>query len=132
MKILIDTNVLVSCALFPNARMNHFLYVITVQHNLIVSSYSIQEIHCAIPRKFPQKMSMMESFLQRLRHTIVDVPKKNVLGTIVMRDPKDYPILATAVAKNVDVLITGDRDFDDVELERPEILNIAAFMNKYG
>ena len=39
-----------------------------------------------------------------------------------MRDVYDYPILATAILEDVDVLITGDKDFAVVDIDHPEIL----------
>lgn len=48
-----------------------------------------------------------------------------------MRDLYDYPILATAILEYVDVLITGDKDFAAVEIDRPEILTPTEFLSKY-
>ena len=36
-----------------------------------------------------------------------------------IRVPDDYPVLCTAVTEDVDVLITGDKDFNDVDVEKP-------------
>ncbi|MDD3336555.1 MAG: hypothetical protein PHI98_13745 [Eubacteriales bacterium] len=44
-----------------------------------------------------------------------------------IRDMNDYPVLYTAILENVDVLITGDKDFADLSIEKPEILTPAAF-----
>lgn len=44
---------------------------------------------------------------------------------------KDYPILYTAILDNVDVLVTGDGDFNDVKVEKPEILKPSEFLEKY-
>lgn len=48
-----------------------------------------------------------------------------------IRDVKDYPVLYTAMMEDVDVLITGDHDFSDVDIEKPEILTPAEFVAKY-
>jgi predicted nucleic acid-binding protein len=48
-----------------------------------------------------------------------------------MRDIYDYPILATAILEDIDVLITGDKDFAAVDIERPEILTPTEFLSKY-
>jgi predicted nucleic acid-binding protein len=37
-----------------------------------------------------------------------------------------------AVPADADILITGDRDFNDVEIDRPEIMTPSEFMNIYG
>ena len=48
-----------------------------------------------------------------------------------IRDTKDYPVLYTAIVEDVDILVTGDKDFADVEIEKPKILTPADFMEKY-
>ncbi len=48
-----------------------------------------------------------------------------------IRDDKDKPILASAIIENVDVLISGDKDFNDIEIDRPEILTPSEFLEKY-
>jgi predicted nucleic acid-binding protein len=67
--------------------------------------------------------------LSGLPHTASGI--LNRLEHIVLRDLNDYPILASAMIANVDILITGDRDFGGVHIERPEILTIREFMEKY-
>ena len=36
------------------------------------------------------------------------------------------------IIEDVDVLVTGDKDFSDVEIEKPEILTPAQFLKKYS
>jgi predicted nucleic acid-binding protein len=48
-----------------------------------------------------------------------------------IRDVKDYPILYSAITDDVDVFITGDDDFSDVKVEKPEIVSPAGFLDKY-
>jgi predicted nucleic acid-binding protein len=54
-----------------------------------------------------------------------------ILGGVAVRDTKDNPILASAIFADVDVLVTGDRDFEGLDIERPEILTIGVFTEKY-
>lgn len=49
-----------------------------------------------------------------------------------IRDPADYPVLSSAIVEDVDILITGGKDFGEVEVEKPEIVTPAEFMEKYG
>lgn len=44
MRILIDTNVLISGILFPNPRMNKLMHVIALEHNFILPSYVMEEM----------------------------------------------------------------------------------------
>ena len=132
MDILIDTNIVISAALFPNNRMTRFLAVISEENSLFLCSYSLEEIQRVVKRKFPTKTRDMEAFLQDLQYTLVGTPSTNVLDGIALRDLNDYPILASAFIADVDILITGDRDFGGVHIERPEILTISEFMKKYA
>ena len=48
-----------------------------------------------------------------------------------MRDRKDSPILATAILEDVDLFITGDRDFLVLDIQNPKILTMTEFLDKY-
>ena len=49
-----------------------------------------------------------------------------------IRDKKDLPVLVSAITEDIDILITGDKDFSDVEIEKPEILTPTQFLEKYS
>ncbi len=49
----------------------------------------------------------------------------------LIRDPKDQPILNAAMLANVDLLITGDKDFLSLDLEQPLCLTAAQFLENY-
>jgi predicted nucleic acid-binding protein len=44
-----------------------------------------------------------------------------------IRDPADYPVLYSAIVEDVDVLISGDKDFFEVEVEKPEIVTSSEY-----
>ncbi len=44
---------------------------------------------------------------------------------------KDYPVLYTAMTNGVDVLVTGDKDFANVDVEMPEIMTPTQFAETY-
>ena len=48
-----------------------------------------------------------------------------------LRPHTDYIILHTAIIENVDVLITGDKDFAAVDINHPDILTPTEFLSKY-
>ena len=37
----------------------------------------------------------------------------------------------TAIVEDIDILITGDKDFSDIDIEKPEIMTPAEFMEEY-
>lgn len=76
-------------------------------------------------------MDAIDRLLSSMSYEFVYTPQILDEGLFEIRDPKDYPVLYTAIAEDVDVLITGDKDFSDVGIDRPEILTPAAFISKY-
>ena len=48
-----------------------------------------------------------------------------------MRDVKDSPILATAIMENIDVFLTGDKDFLVLDVETHQILTMKEFLEQY-
>ena len=44
---------------------------------------------------------------------------------------KDYPVLYTAIIEEVDILVTGDKDFSDIDIGKPEIMSPAQFMERF-
>lgn len=50
----------------------------------------------------------------------------------LIRDPKDQPILNAAIVSDVDVILTGDKDFLSMEMERPQCMTAAQFLESEG
>lgn len=48
-----------------------------------------------------------------------------------MRDFKDFPILATAIREDKDVLVTGNNHLRVIEIGCPEIMIMSEFVEKY-
>ncbi|GHS90240.1 hypothetical protein FACS1894204_01130 [Synergistales bacterium] len=129
---MFDTNILISAGLFYGGKFSRVVADITEEHNLVLSSVVIDELRDVANRKFPHKKSILDHFLQKLSFEMAYTPD-NVDPDIFpkIRDEKDYPILASAIIADVDVLITGDKDFEGIDLERPEIMTIKEFEEKY-
>lgn len=131
MRIMLDTNVLASAILFPSKNMNKLMESVTQDHDLYLASYVIDELNEVVKRKFPSKQRAIDKFLLRIRHTYARTPDFPEEGLFEIRDKKDYPVLYTAIIEDVDVLITGDKDFSEVEVEKPEIMTPAEYLNRY-
>lgn len=132
MRVMLDTNVLISALLFPSERMTKLFENLVVNHTVVLCSYVIDELHMVVERKFPNKADVVEKLLGRMSYELVYTPKTIDKAMFKIRDVKDYPVIYTAILEEVDVLVTGDRDFEDLELKRPEILTPTAFMERYG
>ena len=131
MRIMLDTNVLISALLFPGQRMNAMMEMITMNHDLVLSSYVVEELKMVVQRKFPKKESAIERMLFMMRYEYVYTPTEMEESLFEIRDVKDYPVLYTAIIEDIDILVTGDKDFSDIDVEKPQIMTPAAFMEKY-
>jgi len=131
MRVMLDTNVLISAIIFPNERMNSLVYKATLEHQLVLSSYIIDELLEVIKRKFPAKAKDVDLFLARLPYELVYSPRELSHDFFNNRDGGDYPILYSAITEDVDLFVTGDDDFADVEIEKPEIISPSGFLEKY-
>jgi putative PIN family toxin of toxin-antitoxin system len=128
---MIDTNILISAILFPSPRMDRLMQRITTAYKLVLSSYVVEELLNVTRRKFPNRMETVDLLLSQLPYELVYTPKQPPPGLFMIRDEKDYPVLYSAVTEGVDVFITGDKDFDELDLERPEIVTAAEFIENY-
>ena len=131
MRIMIDTNVFISIMVFNSKTLNKMLNDICEKHTLVLSSYILEEIAAVINRKFPDKAPLIDAILFNmpfeLEYTPHVLPVHNFFN---IRDPKDEKILYSAISADVDILITGDKDFFEIEILRPEILSPSEFIEK--
>ena len=128
---MLDTNVLISMVFFPGKRFTRLIEHITREHTLVLSSFVVDELVAVAEKKFPSRKDAIDRFLSRLAYELVYTPHKMQGGLFDIRDMDDYPVLYTAIVENVDVLITGDKDFADVSVEKPEILSPSTFIARY-
>lgn len=92
----------------------------------------IDELHEVIERKFLNKQKDIEKFLMKLPFELVYAPKTiEEHDLFKIRDVDDEKVLYSAIIADVDILLTGDKDFSDIEIEKPEILTPSAFLEKY-
>ena len=128
---MLDTNVLISALLFSNSRMNRMMECILSDHSLVLSSYVVWELKDVIKRKFPDKILVIDTMLSKMIYEYAYTPEEIDTTMFKIRDTNDYPVLYTAISTNVDILITGDKDFECIEIDRPEIMTPAEFVSIY-
>ena len=131
MRVMLDTNILVSAFVFRRKRFFAVIDYIVSHHELVLASYVVDELKDVIARKFPTKVIALDEFLTTLSFTLVYSPQVMPTNLPKIRDIADAPILYTAIIESIDVLITGDKDFDDVDVDRPVIMTVAAFERAY-
>lgn len=128
---MLDTNVLISALLFPGSKVDSLMNCIFTKHQLVLSSYVVEELKNVVKRKFPNKEQVINKLLMAMSYEFVYTPSNLEEGLFDIRDIKDYPVLYTAIIEDVDVLITGDKDFKDIDIEKPEIMTPAEFVKYY-
>jgi len=129
MRIMCDTNVLISGILFPNSVPGKVLRHIAEQERLVLATYVVEELRRVFRRKFPDKMETLEHYLERGEFELFTTPHDlQHIAVPSVRDVKDEPVLASSILADVDFLITGDKDFSGVEIDRPVVLPPAAFL----
>ena len=128
---MIDTNILISLLVFSSKKMNQMMEHIFKRHQLVLSSYIVEELKDVVKRKFPDKIRIVDTLLTKMEYEYIYTPDILDETLFEIRDLKDYPILYTAILYYVVVLVTGDGDFNDVKVEKPEILKPSEFLEKY-
>ena len=131
MRIMIDTNIFISAILFPDSTPSKVVEKVLDEYHLVLCSQIIDELHEVFDRKFSHKNSSLEDFLSKLSYELVYTPQRiDKKEYPDIKDQKDLPILVSSILGDVDYLITGDKDFFDIEIERPVIMTAREFLKR--
>lgn len=131
MKVMLDTNIIISAALFPKGRAAQaFLKSLSFPYEPIVCDYVLDELHRKFEEKFPDHVTDLEEFIQTalMFIRIVPVPEVALAEESKIRDPKDRPILRAALDNHADLFLTGDKDFLESSVTDPRIISVAEFL----
>lgn len=131
MRIMLDTNILISAFIFKSMKMNDLISKLSKDHVIVICSYTIDELKELIKLKFNVSLKELDDFFKNFPFDLVYSPITIEKKLFTIRDDDDYIILHTAIIEDVDVFITGDKDFDDVNIDKPEIMNATEFLEKY-
>jgi putative PIN family toxin of toxin-antitoxin system len=132
MRIFVDTNILVSAILFPKSKVADSLSIVLKEHSLVICQYSIEELEEVFKNKFPERFESLYKFLDELTFELVSIPKNIDYSKYPnIRDKNDLPILVSAILSKSDILLTGDKDFEDIKIEKPRIMKPVDFMIQY-
>jgi len=124
MKVMADTNIIVSALLFPASLPAQVLLHIAGNHDLVLCDHIVSEIRDVITRKRPDLLGDFDVFLAQLSYELVIAPRE---PSKLIRDPKDQPILNAAIIAGVDVIVSGDKHFLKLDMERPKTMSPAQF-----
>jgi putative PIN family toxin of toxin-antitoxin system len=124
MRILIDTNILFSAILFPNSKLAKTVLYITSYHEVVLCDLNLFELREVLKRKHSDKLPDAEVFMAELSYELIPAVYHTEK---LIRDAKDQPILNAAIIADVDIILTGDKDFLCLEMEHPKCMSIADF-----
>jgi len=125
MRVLVDTNILLSAMWFANSRVAKALLYVSQNHEMVLCDRNIFELRDVLKRKRPDVLADTELFLAELSYELIPSVEK---AEKLIRDPKDQPILNAAMAYGVDVILTGDKDFLALDMEHPKPMTVAQFL----
>ncbi|MCL2020076.1 MAG: putative toxin-antitoxin system toxin component, PIN family [Oscillospiraceae bacterium] len=129
---MIDTNVFISALVLSSPYLTKLINVIAENHTIVLSTYLVDEIKETTRQKFPLKYEILEEKLKEIPFILLYTPEKiKPQNYPNIRDIKDLPILVSALNEDVDVILTNDKDFAELEIDYPEVLNPKQFVEKY-
>ena len=128
MRVFVDTNIIISAILFPNAKVAKVFSHLIEKHTVIIASYIKEECKEVFEKKFPLKKEQLNIFFNGIRFEEFKTPEKiDEKKYPKIRDIKDLPVLVSAMLSDSDILITGDKDFEDIKIDKPLIFTPAAY-----
>ena len=122
MRVFVDTNIVISAILFPNGKTARVFSHLLAKHTVIISSYTREESEEVFKKKFPLKKELLDIFFDGISFEEFKSPEEiDEKQYPKIRDIKDLPILVSAILSDSDILITGDKDFEDIKIDKPLI-----------
>jgi len=116
-RVFLDTNVLVA-AFTSRGLCADVVRVTLADHALLTGEVNLRELRRVLRQRMKVPVAQVQRAEALLRaQTVVRKPKRPPDAAV--RDPDDLWVLASAVAGEADVLVTGDRDL--LELPDPPV-----------
>ena len=125
MKIMLDTNVLISALVFGGRAGRLLGILFDSEHELYVSDYVDLEFKSKLEQKWPSKAQKVYSLYHKLDIHFCESTTE-ALGEL--RDVKDVPVLSDARYHKMDLILSGDKDFLEAGLEQPLVFSPAMML----
>jgi uncharacterized protein len=111
MTVVIDTNVLVSAALFVNSVPGRAVSAVRRSGGFLASAATVDELNEVLRRPRFDRIAPLEARLEVLADVILFGREVEIVERVATcRDPEDDKFLEVAVNGNATHLVTGDKD----------------------
>jgi putative PIN family toxin of toxin-antitoxin system len=130
-KVMLDANILISAIYNPNSpTFLAYRKASEPPYALVLCDQIVDELRRIFNRKFPGKIPAMERFLAVAHYDLVVITSEDFAASEEgkIRDVNDRPILRAALKANVDIFVTGDKDFLESAIKHPQIVTAAQFI----
>lgn len=131
MRVLIDTNVLISAALSAKGvPFQAYVKAASYPNHGLICEQNVDEMKRIFHKKFPDRLASLDKFLSvaLLTLELVPIPTETAVFETQIRDVDDRPILRATIEAKADILLTGDKDFLESGVKRPRIMTPAEFL----
>lgn len=134
MRVVIDTNILVSFAIRPNAAIGQFFELVLAHDVPLVSMETFTELLTVLRRdKFRKYVSWERSIDYIEWYGTISELVLVTRHVAACRDPKDDKFLSLAVSGRADCIVAGDADLLDMEaFDGIPILSPSDFIGRFG
>lgn len=124
-RVMVDTNTLISGIVFKGVEHRLLEKARENKFKLVLSEDVIEETKEVIKRKLPDKIAMVDEFLENIKFEYLPVKQYQKLipkYKNFMSDSEDIPILVSGIKANPDYFVTGDKHFKTQRVKK--LLNI--------
>lgn len=107
--IMLDTNILIAAIVF-NGVCRKVVDQLMQHHKIYISFYVDHEFRDKILEKWPKESKEILSLYENMTIPILEESPIIIIHT---RDKDDDQVISDAIYNHMDILLTGDKDFED-------------------
>lgn len=96
---------------------------------MVLCDRNLYELRDVLKRKAPNSLPDAEVLLNELSYELIPATYN---AEKLIRDAKDQPILNAAIVADVDIILTGDKDFLCLDMEHPKCMTVTEFFEHEG
>ena len=131
MRIVVDTNVLISAFIGRGTSHKVLEHCVRI-HDVVTSQFILDELREKLTGKFKYTAETADEAIELLKSR-AQIVEPETLSSPVCRDADDDNVLATAVAGQCEIIITGDKDLLVLQqMNDIKIVNPATFAQQEG